>query len=122
MFRDQKHLKFIDFGFFRHGHSLHDLIYLLYTSTQTRSVSEVCEYYRQNLQKNLHKLDLDLDFHTFKTELRKTAESIFPLAIKVIKTVKRGAAKQQQIDHAKFVLRKLQDGCDDTLQTTQRTV
>lgn len=108
MFRARQHMKFIDFGFFRHGHCLVDLIYLLFTSTQILAVGEVCEYYQEHLRTNLRKLGLDLDLREFRTELSKTATTLLPLATKVIKTIKTGSAKRKQLDHLEFVRRQLQ--------------
>lgn len=125
MFRDQKHVKFIDFGFLHYNHCLIDLIYLLYTSTQTPAVSEVCAYYQEHLYTNLRKLGLDLDFDSFSVELAKTATKLFPLATRVIKTIKTGSAKHRQLDYAEFVRQQLQHGLQehyDSLQSSQNQV
>ena len=125
MFRDRKHVKFIDFGFSRYGHCLVDLIYLLYTSTQTIAVREACEYYREHLNANLRKLDLDLDFSSFNAELVKTATGLFPLATRVIKTIKTGPAKHRQLEYAHFVLHHFQNALrerESTLHSSQNQI
>ena len=125
MFRDGGHVKFIDFGFSRPGHCLIDLIYLLYTSTKTLAVSRVCEYYREQLHANLRKLDLDWNFDTFGKELTKTATDVFPLATRVIKTIRTGADKRCQLDYARFVLQQLQHetrNSDNPLQSSQNEI
>lgn len=118
MFCGRNRMKFIDFGFYDYNHCLVDLVYLLYTSTQTSAVNKVCEYYKNQLQLNLHKLGLQLDFNNFAVELRKTAIRIYPLATTVIGIVRKAAARREQLCYAQHVLEQLRDGSkelDNTL-------
>lgn len=103
----KKRVKFIDFGFFDYNHCLKDLTYLLFTSTLSDNVHDLCTLYRDQLSINTRKLGLSIEISDFSTELGKTVISVYPLASRIIGKVRRGRTRQLQLSHAKLILDQL---------------
>ena len=107
MLSNNNRVKFIDFGFFLYDHCLKDLTYFLFTSTRTSRVYELCNSYKLYLEENLQKLNITLDIENFSQELNKITHSVYPLAIKIIRIVRKRKDKQNQLIHAENTLREL---------------
>lgn len=101
MFSRSGAFKFIDFGFTKLGHGLHDLLYFLHTSVNVASIDEIhyfCSYYFSNLQKRVRAASVSpKDEGEFWHELRRQSRHVLPLATFVLKRVTRGVRRRQQL-------------------------
>ena len=107
MFCGKNSIKLIDFGFFGYDHCLKDLVYLLFTSTQSLQAIRLCKYYRDRLQRYLRVLNIEFDTSDFWRQARKIAKRVHPLALHVITTVKSGTNRRRQQVHSIFILNQL---------------
>lgn len=106
MFRG-KDVKLIDFGFYGYDNCLKDVVYLLFTSTRTFRIIQLVEYYKFHLSNQLRKLNLEFDTSNFFEELKVVAQRIYPLVLRVLKTIKSGKERKYQIVHSEFILDQL---------------
>lgn len=107
MFCGEKRVKLIDFGFFGYDHCLKDIVYLIFTSTRIQNLTSITNYYKDCLQSNLRKINLEFDTSDFEIELRKIAKRVYPLTKHVIQHIKSGADKRQQLAYIEFAFKKL---------------
>lgn len=107
MFRGKKEVKLIDFGFYEYDSCFKDVVYLLFTSVRTLRIIHLIEHYKDNLFHQLKKLNIEIDSSDFYIEVGKTAKRIYPLASKILKTIRSGSDREYQLAHAETYLKIL---------------
>lgn len=100
-------VKLIDFGFFDYNHCLKDISYFLLTSTDSLHTPKLSEYYKEHLQYNLRKIGVEFDTSNFYNELWTSAMKILPLATHVIKSVRKGKSKKNQLVNSDLIIAQL---------------
>ena len=85
----------------------------------------VYEYYLEQLRYNLQNLGMKKDLRPFYKELSETTTRLYSLATKVIKTIKNGVEKQQQLGCVRYILYLLQyepQRRGNAIRQTQNTI